>query len=75
MHQHAVHIPTGEHPEHVAGALSIETLPALGVLEELLDAVALQIEPDLLELELQFAQLWENADEFVSRLSSALSPS
>ena len=59
----------------MAGVLSIETLPGPGVLEELLDALALQIEPDLLELELQLAQLGEKAEAFISRLSSALSPS
>jgi hypothetical protein len=57
VHQHAVHVATGEHPEHVAGTLLFEAFPGSGLFEELLDAVALQIEPDLFELELQFAQL------------------
>ena len=51
MHQHAVHVAAGEHPEHVAGALLFEAFPGFSLFEELLDAVALQIEPDLLRVE------------------------
>jgi hypothetical protein len=58
VHEHAVHVATGEHPEDVPRTRRIETRSGPAALEEPLDAIALQIQPQLLELELQLAQLW-----------------